>query len=264
VWHQRPQRTGATRRSVLRESNKLPLAEEFQTILIQATVYTTPTEFQSGRALSAILSRWADIFTNILFASDLPSNVPVEIPRVMAESGDGRRRIQVGPNRVDLFAIRTIENIEIYSFLDLCCAVFAHYTEAMRTQVSRMGCVASRLHETDAPAIQLARHFCQDRWWTDRGPLNRPSDLELHAAKQYRLDELYNVNSWIRFRTPLVVSPGQEQPRPSIFVEQDINTRESPGTDEVFSNDEMRDFFHRTWREMGTILALYFPVEDRL
>jgi hypothetical protein len=247
----------------LQESNKVPSADDFRTFGLQISAFTQQEGFQSGRALNAILSGWSEVFTSIVFASDLPHDVPGEIPRIVAQSADGRRKVQVSPSRIDLINSTDTGNIDIPSNLHFCIDVIGRYIDTMRAQVTRMAIVVSRLYETDDPAIQLAHHFFQDRWWANQGPLNRPSDLEVHSAKQYRLRDEYNVNSWIRFRTPISIPSAQTRNSRSIFVEQDINIREIPGTPEFFSIESIRDFFSQAWRETEDILGLYLPGEHQ-
>src|SRR5207237_1331542 len=57
------------------------------------------------------------------------------------------------------------------------------------------------------PALSLAKHFCQQRWLD--GPLNRPGDFEMHTHKRFRLDDLFEINSWFRCKTGIYQAEGK-------------------------------------------------------
>lgn len=107
--------------------------------------------------------------------------------------------------------------------------------------------------------MTVAKHFCQPRWID--GPLNRPSDFELHAHKPFRLDDLIEINSWFRCKTAIgiAVDPG-ESARPNVlFVEQDFNSLVEGMEDRNIPAAQIREFFSLSPAEMLHILQLYFP-----
>ena len=84
----------------------------------------------------------------------------------------------------------------------------------------------------------MAQHFCKEKWLTV--PFNRPESFEIHAHKRYFFADRFNVNSWVRCKTGLLVNPDRES---IILIEQDINTVAEEMETREFSAEEIKDFF---------------------
>jgi hypothetical protein len=88
------------------------------------------------------------------------------------------------------------------------------------------------------------------------GPLNRPTDFEVHAAKQFTFYDGLRLNSWFRCKTAAVVGP----PRQSIaLVEQDFNSPIEEAEKRDFDAGQRREFFGRVPAGLREVLDLYFP-----
>jgi hypothetical protein len=88
-----------------------------------------------------------------------------------------------------------------------------------------------------------------------KGPLNRPSDFEVHAAKRFDLLEGLPINSWFRCKTALM----GEQRQAIVLVEQDFNTLAEELDERDFNAEKRRQFFGRVPDEFRQVLDLYFP-----
>src|SRR5439155_246748 len=111
-----------------------------------------------------------------------------------------RLKLQAAPVRLDI--IREEENItdgDVDEFLRWATELGLGYIRSTEGKASRIACIATRVAPDANPAKTLAEHFCQPRWL--KGPLNRPGDFEVHAHKRFRLDELFDINSWFRCKT---------------------------------------------------------------
>ena len=109
------------------------------------------------------------------------------------------------------------------------------------------------------PPVTMSKHFCQQRWID--GPLNRPGDFQLHAHKRFRLDDLFEINSWVRCRS-VTVHLGEPKPNSGynhIMIEHDFNSLAEDSETREISNDQIFQFFEIAPHEMGRVLRLYFP-----
>jgi hypothetical protein len=237
-------------------------ASEFQTIQAQAVIYTPGLSFQTARVLAQLLGEYADAFNGEPITIPSPEGFPtaVEMPRFILQSRESGLRLQASPSRLDLFEwthgpqrIRPLPE-----FLDWCLRLFDRYVEFTRARVGRLASVVARQVNRDEAAREIASHFCK-RALLD-GPLNRPSDFEVHAAKQFDLMQGFRINSWFRCKTAIFIDP-QAQQQKAVLVEQDFNTLPEELETRVISRDEMREFFERVPDGFSEVLDLYFPEE---
>jgi hypothetical protein len=112
-----------------------------------------------------------------------------------------------------------------------------------------------------APGRTLASHFCREEWL--RGPLNRPSEFELHAHKQFKLGGQFQINSWMRCKTAFISSArdATSERSPVILVEQDFNTLVEEGLYSQYAKEEIARFYELVPAEFDHVLRLYFPLE---
>ena len=140
----------------------MPSFDDFTDVLLQASIFTPDFNFQNGRVLALILTNWPEVFTNVIFAGDLPPGIPGEVPRIVVQSEDARLRVSVGPARLDIVwqSQKDGDRVDVNRHLDLCCDVFSRYVENFLARIGRVGCVLSRTALVADPAAELSRHFC--------------------------------------------------------------------------------------------------------
>jgi hypothetical protein len=235
----------------------MPVANDFKTIMVQATVYTPGLQFRSGKVLAHFLTQYPDKITGEPLSIPMPSRAPPEMPHLVLPSEDMSFRLQVGPGRFD--AIREADDLSpeaIVEFLRFATEAATGYLRETQAKVGRLACVLHRAVPHDNPARAIAEHFCQPRWLAD--PLNRPSDFELHAAKQFPLGGVV-VNSWFRCKSPVLKLGEVGVPFKAIFVEQDFNTLVEELETRTFTHDQISRFFELAPAEFRRVLERYFP-----
>jgi hypothetical protein len=104
------------------------------------------------------------------------------------------------------------------------------------------------------PAREIASHFCKQTLLD--GPLNRPSDFEIHAAKQFDFYEGLRINSWFRCKTAVQIGPPQ---RTIVLIEQDFNSLPEELERREFGPQERQQFFGHVPEGLRQVLELYFP-----
>jgi len=233
-------------------------AENFRLIGCQTVIYTPGLNFRTTTISGHLMSGWADRFNGEPLLIPTMEDAPPSVPRLVLKSSDSKYRLQAGPTRLDLFweATSDTDVLDTGSHLQFSTEVIRHYLEVTRASVGRLAAVLKRIATNDAPAMTLARHFCRDRWLA--GPLNRPSDFQLHARKCFDLPNSFRVNSWFRCKTAQV---GKER-APAILVEQDFNTLAEELESRDYGPEQIGAFFSPTLiAEFDRVLELYFPKE---
>jgi hypothetical protein len=245
-------------KSVIRgpESKLVPSWKDFADIQLRASIHTTGLSFQIAPAISFFMQKWPELFSKIVFASDLPSGTPGEVPRLILESADASIRLQAGPSRVEI--LRTNERyfgtIDIRSHFDMSCDVFAEYQLLFQTPVARVAAVLTRVASDPAPGETLSRHFCRDAWVQEGGLMAHPVDFELNTATSCMSDNGLRVNCWFKCKAAIVTKIGAT---PLIYLDQEINFPEKAAT-VVLVIDDIRKFFVGIPHKFGEIMALYF------
>lgn len=246
----------------------MPTLSDFTTVELQASVFTAGINFRTAKALPVLLQACPQRFTKIVHASDLPPNAPPEFPQVIIQSEDARYKAQAGPARLDLFWLRQAPEdiLVLREHLTSCSEVIGRYLEAMQGWSRRLGCILNRVALDANPAATLARHFFKDDLVRKGGPIESPSEFEVSSAKQYTLKNSFPVNSWVKFKSVLVLGPalgaGKSQGRPAMLAQQDINTKDET-TDSRFTADQISHFFDTMPEEFDEIMRLYFPGETQ-
>jgi hypothetical protein len=240
----------------------MPTWDEFCLVQAQASIFTPNLQFRPGKVLAYFLGEQADLFSGQPIV--LPTEAMPGFPQVILTSEDGRYRLQASSARLDLIWARQDpeDKVELRSFLDQATGFFAGYLELTRGMAGRLACILTRTAPDNTPSMTLARHFCQERWLV--GPLNRPSDFELHAHKRFLLGETFQINSWFRCKTAIIQYGKPESGVRSdvILVEQDFNTLAEESETREYTGDEMVSFFRHSPAELDVVLRLYFPNED--
>jgi hypothetical protein len=232
-------------------------ASDFVTISAQATIFTPGLQLQTGRVLGRLLDGFGEALDGEPFTIPIPDGFPLagEAPRLILQNRDGKLRLVASSSRLDI--TRSGENLDAANplprFLEWCLGVFDAYTAATRSRPGRAGCVVTRRAAPEAPAREIAAHFCKPALLD--GPLNRPSDFEVHAAKQFALLPKLRINSWFRCKSGIL--PGSRNA--VALVEQDFNTVVEESMPREFSQAELQEFFGRVPEGLQDVLNLYFP-----
>jgi hypothetical protein len=235
-------------------------ASDFVIIQAQAAIFTPGLNLHTTRVLTQLLAEYADTFNGDPIMLPVPEGFPlaVESPRFILQSRDGKLRLQAAPSRLDLFqASLDSQGIRpLPEFLDWCLRLFDKYLDITQGRVGRLASVVNRRASPAEPARELASHFCKQALLD--GPLNRPSDFEVHAAKQFDFLEGLRINSWFRCKTAILISR-QAQQQKAVLVDQDFNTLPEELETREFSREEIRGFFGRVPEGFREVLDLYFP-----
>jgi hypothetical protein len=233
-------------------------ANSFHLTYLQAAIFTAGLHFRTHRALTHLLGKHGDVFTGEPVTLPLSAEAPAEFPRIILQSENARLKLQAGPARLDL--VKEEEQIPpeaLPEFLNFVLDVGEAYLGAVNESAQRVSCVIRRFAPDESPAKDVAHHFCKDRWLLD--PLKRPSDFELHAAKQFKLGGWLELNSWFRCRT-MLLKRADESLTAGVLVEQDFNTLvPEKGHERSFSPIEIRRFFQEAPGELDLVLRRYFP-----
>ena len=236
----------------------MPTIIDFEITSIQATVFTPSLSFAASRLLASVLGKWGEVFDSPPISMPLPPEAPSEIPRIILQSLNMHKKLELAPKRANFFWLRQTETdtIVLEDCLGFAANVLCDYVNIVKGKVGRIAAVLNRSLRNPNPGLFLAQHFCKEKWLTV--PFNRPESFEIHAHKRYSFADRFNVNSWVRCKTGLLVKPDRES---IILIEQDINTVAEEMETREFSAEEIKDFFRLVKEEFDSILSLYFPGE---
>jgi hypothetical protein len=235
----------------------MPTADDFADVSYQVSLFTPGLQFRAAKTLAFLLGGYADVFDGEPVSMGGFDGIPREVPQVFLKSEDGRRRLQAGPDRIDVFregdALKDREE-----FVGWAVDLGVKYLRHVKATVGRVAFVTRRIVPDDEPAKTLSRHFCQERW-TDTA-LNRPQDFELHAHKVFRLGDLFDVNSWMRCKTGIKREKEREPAtKPNVILaEQDFNSLGEQMDSREIRERDVRKFFELAAPETDTVLRLYF------
>ena len=180
--------------------------------------------------------------------------MPPEIPRVILQSADGKKRFNAAPSRID-FVIARSSQPTIDSLAECaheCAEVLAFFSEKGPSEGNRLAIILNRFVESESPAQILISRFCNVE--SQEGPFNRSSTFEIHNHKDYRPEGLdYNVNSWVRCSC----GTNEQSGKPALVVMQDINT--IPNDPRAFDSQRIQAFFPTAAVAADEIFNRYFP-----
>lgn len=243
----------------------MPTVTDFRTIRCQATLYTPEMQFRSAKVLAYLFSEYGSWFDGETWSlpPHLPEGLPREMPQIILKSADGKLLLQAGSFRLDMIREGDpIADSDMAKFFRWATALGLNYLQKNQAKAGRIACVLNRAASDAHPAKTLSRHFCQQRW-LDK-PFNRLGDFQLHGQKQFRLDNLFEINSWVRCKCGALAKVEQRQSplADSILVEQDFNSLAEQTETRELSPDEIARFFEIAPLEMRRVLELYFPPND--
>ena len=233
-----------------------PLKPElFQTVSRQAAIWTDEFDPGTREVMKLVTGPWSHLLDGEPVALPSGPGLPKGVPRVTVSSEDEQWKLQVAVRRVDMFwRLRHEDPVTDEHFTQAVVGTLQPYLELSdKVRVIRMAYVVRRWTRADAPARELAKHFCRDALLSEHGPLNRPSAFEVHAHKKYNPKGLPEVNSWIRWTTATLA----EDDTPVISVVQDLNTLAGQVSEEAYDIKQVQEFFTLTPIETEKILRLY-------
>jgi hypothetical protein len=228
---------------------------------MQAALFTPDEEVSAAKLLQGLAPTWAKRFDGEPMVVPSQLGLPPEVPKLILHSRDQSWRCEIASARINIHWLKSQEStprIGLDRFYDEAVALLHQYRGFLRARVGRLAAVITRFAYHASPGPFLARHFCQERWLV--APFNRPESFELHAHKKFPMAD-FTVNSWVRSKTGLLGSKGEQ--RPIVLVEQDLNTLGEETETRDFSEGEINAFFRASVGELDTILNLYYPLGDR-
>jgi len=242
-----------------RKSHSTIRSSDFTLAAVQAVIFTPDVaEFTVPTLLSRVLPVYATKFDGEIQAIPLPSDAPLEIPRVVLGSMNEEWKLSATPARTDCLWSRKAEEESGVDAVQECVDILVDYVKGGDIRVGRLALVLTRVHEVaNAPQL-LVQRFCNTA--SQKEPFNRSSNFEIHNHKVYQFPRtMLNVNSWVRCKsiTAEVLKTG------FVVVEQDLNTLTEAANETTFDAEMARDFFLEAMQEANSILELYFPKEAK-
>jgi hypothetical protein len=230
----------------------------FRRLEFLTSVFTPGLQFVPARILPAILNAGGANIDSEPLSLPLEGLLPIEVPRIILQGQAGAYRVQIGPSRLDIIwsAQQRGATLVLSSHLEWVSTIIEAYTNVTRATVGRLACGTKRVSPLRNSGVELARHFCKDRWLA--GPLNRPEDFQLHAYKRFVMADAYTVNSWVKCLTTRLTGEAQEH---AILIDQDLNTPAENVETNEFTAEQIHQFFATCPRELDHIFNLYFPSE---
>lgn len=234
--------------------------KDFQEVVsIQATVFTPGFNFVISKILPQLFQMHPEEFDGDPTIIPLPQEIPLSVPRIILKDKNESKKLEVAPERVNYFRMKANADdlIVIDEFFESGSNLLNLYLEKTNANVGRIAAVIKRFSYQDNPAIEIASHFCKERFTVK--PFNAPSNFEIHAHKKYIFMESFEVNSWVRVKSAKLTIKPDNKVSNGIIVEQDINTLSELVETKTYTNDEIIFFFHNILPEFDRILSLYFP-----
>jgi len=236
-------------------------ADKFTTILLQASLFTPGLRLNTANLFMFLMGEYGDSFNGEPTLNGQMEKVPspFNVPVLMLQNAAKSIKLSASHERLDLFRDEESTAQESDAFLLWAVDLLSKYASFNKTRVGRLALIAQRVTPSANPAIELSRHFCQERWTNTA--INRPQDFELHSHKCFKMGELFDVNSWVRCKTAIKREPEVAGVNKAnlVLVEQDINSLGEAADIRDIPEAELRRFFPEAMIEMAKVLALYFP-----
>ncbi len=237
----------------------MPRAQAFAPASAQAVIFTPDGGLAVPRLMRELAPRWTLFDGEPTVLPNLPMPLPGEIPRVTLASADGCWRFDAAASRATMSCQATPTAdfpTTLADFFARVATTLLEYRDAFRMRVGRLAAIVISSAASPTPGIDLARHFCAERWWKTQA-LNRPEAFELHAYKRYDVAGWGTVNSWMRVKSGQLTRG--ETRTPTIVTEQDVNTLAEDEAQTSYSDERLRAFFASIPAEVASTLGLYFP-----
>jgi hypothetical protein len=240
--------------------------DTFRDAIVQSTVFMTDAAFNTARALKFLIAHDEEL-TRLVFSSEFTAEFPPEVPRLVIQSEDMRKRVQAGPSRLDVFVQRNDgdQSPEIGGSLAWSTGVLLAYVEQVRARVFRLACVLTRRADTENPAELAAGHFCQPFFVAPSGAIEGADDFDIRFRKRFEITAGLVVNNWLRCSAGPSLHPTLKElhAMKAISVEQDINTIIEYSEARSFELEEVEKFFALVPNHFDKTLRDVFPGAQR-
>jgi len=225
-------------------------AKEIKLLSIQFSIFTPTLVFLGSKVVGELFSKFTHVFDGEPIILPLPQDIPSDIPRITLQSRNQEYKAEIAVSRVNLYkSFHNIDEENTKDFLDLCLEFSKEYVNCTNAQIGRLATVILRFLETKTPGLDLAQHFCKERWITQ--PLTSPQKFEIHFYRRMNLEE-FEVNCWFRCKS------GVLRDKSIILIEQDINTLSEDIPKKNFGFGEIKKFLQVSSKEHETLLNSYF------
>jgi hypothetical protein len=244
---------------------QVPSFADFVDGQVQATIFTSSSSFTIGPALGLFMSNWPTQFQSVVFASEVANEFSPDAPRLILQSADARYKLHVGPFRLDIQRLSQSEHdkIDIRKDLSLCGDVIENYLKRLPSAVTRAMVLVRRMASHEAPAAEIARHFCKDAWLIGGSPIESLEAIEFNVAKNYSTKHGVELTGWFKCKSALFSrrDSGSNPPQTitGILVDQDLNIP-PVGSTNPLKVDEIKAFFDLVPDEFDERLARFFPM----
>lgn len=224
---------------------------------IQLSVFTPPKILPSSKILKNLLSILPDEFDGEPTILPLPEDAPAEIPRITFQDKNKTKFFEIAPKRANIKYIRASkeENFNETNIVSNSSELLVSYLNKQFAECNRIALILNRFAYKNNPESELASHFCKDNFLNE--PFDSPSEFQIHALKKYKLNNLFDVNSWVRIKSGSVTfDPNQYR---VVFYEQDLNTLQELIEEKTYDNQEIEKFFNAAITDSNSTVSKYFP-----
>jgi hypothetical protein len=230
-------------------------ARHFETIQLQATLFTPDLAAEASQADSPLVSVLSEWFTDDPVVLPFPPSAPRDFPRLILSAQDGVRRCEVAPGRVSIFSLAPVPANEdhVRPFLTDVTRAFQAYRDAAQTRVDRLAYVITRFAPSKHPERALAQHYLGSQWSKSVEPPILTFELNLHQT--LTLDG-FSVNVWNRNSNSLAEVAGEHVQ--GIVVEQDVNTVVVDGFIN-YTQDDIIQFYSVVESATNQMLTQFYP-----
>jgi hypothetical protein len=236
------------------------MVSQFKILKIMSSIFTPDFSFSDTLGLLNLFQELSGgKFDGELFSAPIPQSAPAEIPRIILNSKDKARKLEVSLERTNIvfqqLADLSIPPPETRDFADSVGGVFKAYKKKTSIRVQRLALVTERYIEMpeEPPPQFIAAKYCKKQYL--KAPFNNPKAFELHSLKTYEWNG-FHINSWVRLKSATLSDPAQT---PVFLVINDLNTLGKEFAEsESFGEQDIARFFKNAPNHIEEILGLYF------
>jgi hypothetical protein len=182
----------------------------------KANIYNFPNEIKS----------YSSIFDGDPFFTNVPSDAPKDIPRLILKSKDDRYNCNISLNRVDLFQNNLKKDLSLEEQKEAIKSIF-NFLEKKKITINRVGFIGNFLTiiEEQTSAEYINSEFIKE------DALKNPRELIINYSKRTKQEEI-NFNVFLRLL-------GKNEKNLNLQI--DVNTIQEDMETNVFNE---RDFFN--------------------
>ncbi|MCK4982972.1 MAG: hypothetical protein KAS17_08625 [Victivallaceae bacterium] len=202
--------------------------------------------------IKKILPKWMGDFSQDPIILPTAESFPSGMPRVILKD-DAGNSIQLSNERLDIILIHNEDELGHFkSMTQRAEKYFEEFFEKVNWDISRVASVITRKHPIKHAGKVLAKHFCNKKYVSKDGALNRPMSFNIDSHKTFQM-KAFSVNSWMRNHA----APQTDSDLGEISCTQDINT--VLGEPKPLTFAKVKAFLKESTIESNKILNLYYP-----